>query len=112
MLIQFIIILFSFFAIFRLIDKFKRKEVFIKEFLLWMIVWCSVIGATVWFKKVDIIAGFFGVERGADMAIYISILVLFYLVFKIIVKLDKIDKSMTKIVRGIAINSAIDKEEK
>lgn len=112
MLIQFIIILFSLFAIFRLIDKFRKKEVFVKEFFLWMIVWCSVIGATAWFRKIDVIAGFFGVERGADLAIYVSILVLFYLMFKIIVKLDSVDRSITKIVRNVAINSAAEKDKK
>jgi len=54
------------------------------------------------------------VEKGADLAIYISILFLFYLVFKLIVKFDKQERDMTKLVREIALkkNKNIDFYEK
>jgi small membrane protein len=104
MLIQILIILFSLFALNRIRSKFKNKEISNKEFFLWMVFWLLVIGATIWFKQTDIIASFFGVEKGADLAIYISIITLFYLIFKIIVKLDKIEKDITKLVRGVAID--------
>ena len=105
MLIQFIIILFSAFVIFRLIDKFKKKEVSTKEFCLWLFFWLLVISATIWFRKTDVIAKFFGVEKGADLAVYVSIIVLFYLVFKMVIKFDKMERDITKIVRKIAIDS-------
>ncbi len=108
MLIQFLIILFSLFALTRLRIKFKNKEISSKEFFLWFGFWILVIGATVWFRQTDIIANFFGVEKGADLAVYISIITLFYLIFKIIVKLDKLDRDITKIVRSVAIE---DQEE-
>ena len=54
-------------------------------------------------KETDVIAQFVGVERGADLLVYLSILVLFFTVFKIIVKLEKIDRDITKIVRETAI---------
>lgn len=106
MLIQFIIILFSLFAISRLRSKLKTKEIDIKEFYFWLIVWAVVIIATVWFRKTDIIAKFFGVEKGADLAVYVSILFLFYLFFKLIVKIKKIERDITKIVREIAIKNS------
>jgi small membrane protein len=104
MLIQLLIILFSLFALSRLRVKFKNKEISGKEFFLWTPFWLLVIGATIWFKQTDIIANFFGVEKGADLAVYISIIALFYLIFKIIVKLDKLDKDITQIVRIVAVN--------
>lgn len=111
MLIQFIIILFSAFVIFRLLDKFKRKEVSIKEFYIWLFFWLSVISATIWFRKTDIIAKFFGVEKGADLAVYISIIVLFYLAFKMVIKFDKMERDITKIIRKIAIDKREDKDK-
>ena len=106
MLIQFIIILFSLFAISRLKNKLKVKEIDIKEFYLWLLFWVIIIIATVWFRKTDIIAKFFGVEKGADLAVYISIIVLFYLLFKLIVKIKKIERDITKITREIAIKNS------
>ena len=104
MLIQFLIILFSFFALNRLRIKFKSKDISNKEFLLWLSFWFIVIGATIWFRQTDRIASFFGVEKGADLAVYISIIALFYLIFKIIVKLDRLERDLTKLVRDKAIN--------
>ncbi len=62
-----------------------------------------MIAGTIWFRKTDLIASFFGVEKGADLAIYISILLLFYLMFKVLVKVEELDKNITKIVREIAL---------
>ena len=105
MLIQIIIILFSVFAISRLLKKLKTKEVRNSEFYFWLFFWFLVISATIWFKKTDIVANFFGVEKGADLAIYISVLFLFYLVFKIIIKQERQEKEITKIVREIALRN-------
>ncbi|MEA2065262.1 MAG: DUF2304 domain-containing protein [Patescibacteria group bacterium] len=106
MLIQFIIILFSLFAISRLQSKLKTKEIILKEFYLWLLFWVIIIITTLWFRKTDIIAKFFGVEKGADLAIYISIIFLFYLLFKLIVKIKKIERDITKITREIAIKNS------
>lgn len=103
MLIQILIILFSFFAISRLIKKFRGKDISGKEFYLWLLFWFLVIGATIWFRETDIIASFFGVEKGADLAVYISVITLFYLMFKLIVKIDKMDREITKLVRELAL---------
>lgn len=105
MLIQILIILFSLFALSRLFSKFKNKEVSNKELFLWSCFWFLVIGATIWFRQTDIIANFVGVEKGADLAVYLSIVFLFYLMFKIIVKIDKIEKEITVIVRELAIKN-------
>lgn len=103
MLIQILIILFSLFAISRLIRKFRERGVAGKEFYLWLVFWIMVIGATVWFKETDVVAEFLGVEKGADLAVYISVIALFYIIFKLIVKIDKMDRDITKLVRGLAL---------
>jgi hypothetical protein len=43
------------------------------------------------------------VGRGVDLVIYISVLILFYLIFRTLVRLDKIEKDITKIVREVAL---------
>lgn len=110
MLIQILIILFSLFVISRLFKKYKEKVITGKEFYLWLVFWVMVMGATVWFRETDVIAGFFGVEKGADLAVYVSVIVLFYIIFKLIVKIDKMDRDMTRLVRELAIKE--DKKEK
>ncbi len=80
-----------------------------REFFIWLIFWLLVLTATFWPKLTDKLANFVGVGRGVDLMIYLSIIVLFFAVFKIIIKLKQIDRNITKIVREVALK---DKEKK
>ncbi|MFH1030598.1 MAG: DUF2304 domain-containing protein [bacterium] len=111
MLIKLIIILFVLFVFGRMVKKLKKKEITSKEFLGWGIFWIIVAAAAIWPRTTDMVAYFVGVERGSNLAIYISILVLFYLAFKFMAKADEIDRNITKIVRKIAIDRAEEERE-
>ena len=112
MLIKYIIIIFSAFAVFRATLRLKNKEVTKGEFLIWTFFWLIVIIATMIPKDLDKVAQFVGVERGADLAVYLSIVVIFYLIFRILVKLEKTDRDITTIVRKIALNNNKEDNEK
>ncbi len=106
MLIQLIIVLFIAFVLSRMFKKLKRKELTRREFLWWFIFWIIVAIATINPRLADLVAKYLGVESGSNLAVYISILVLFYLIFRIMVKIDKLDRDITKIVRNVAIDEA------
>ncbi len=103
MIIKAAIILFILFVLWRTFLRYKHKDITVREFFIWLIFWLLVTIATLAPKKTDIIAQWLGVERGADLLVYISIIVLFFVVFKIIVKLEKIDKDITEVVRKTAL---------
>ncbi|MFA6410204.1 MAG: DUF2304 domain-containing protein [Candidatus Buchananbacteria bacterium] len=103
MIIKIVIILFILFILWRTFIRFKKSDITSREFLIWLGFWFLVIGATLVPKKTDIIAQWLGVGRGADLLVYLSIIVLFFIAFKIIVKLEKIDHDITNIVRKQAI---------
>lgn len=99
MLIQIILSILIFLIIFRLVLKFKKTELEITKFLIWVIFWSLTIVA-LWIPGLlTQIANFFGIGRGADLIFYISLLIIFYLIFKIYIKFEKIEKDITKIVR-------------
>ncbi len=54
------------------------------------------------------VANFLGVGRGADLLFFISIAILFLLVFIIYTKLVSFDRKYTKLARVIALRDAID----
>lgn len=110
MLIQLIILLFIAFVISGMFKKIKKEELTKKEFMWWFIFWIIVGIATISPKSADLVAKYLGVERGSNLAVYISILVLFYLIFRIMAKIDKLDRNITKIVREVAINEVEKKE--
>lgn len=104
MIIKVVIILFVLFVLFRTFLRFKQKDITGRELSIWTIFWLLVAGATIAPQQTDIIAQAVGVGRGADLLVYLSIITLFFLVFKVIVKLEKIDKDVTSVVRNTAIN--------
>jgi len=99
MLIQILISIFALFAISRLIIKKIRAEFRFSKFLIWLIFWLAV-GVIVWIPDItQRLADLLGIGRGADLIFYLSILILFYLIFKIYIKIEKIERNITKVVR-------------
>lgn len=103
MIIKLLIITFILFVILRTIGKYRNKDITFRESLIWILFWLIVAGATLMPQRTDVIANFLGVGRGADLLIYLSIIVLFFAVFKIIVRLEKIDRNFTEMVRHLAL---------
>lgn len=106
MIIQTVIIIFILFVVWRTIIRFQRKDITSRELVIWLIFWALVAGATLAPKQTDVIAQFVGVERGADLFVYLSIIVLFFVVFRIIVALERIDRDITTVVREVGIKNA------
>jgi hypothetical protein len=48
----------------------------------------------------------FGVGRGIDVLVYLSIIFLFYYIFRQSEKINKLEKQITKLVREIAKENA------
>ena len=104
MIIKVIIILFSLFVLYRTVSRFRQRDITGRELAAWAVLWFLVIGATLVPQQTDVIAQAVGVERGADLLVYLSLVALFYIAFKTIVKLEKIDRDVTAVVRQGALN--------
>lgn len=83
----------------------KKNNIGINEFLFWLIFWSAAAGAVLFLKQIDNLlseAGFSG--RGIDILFYLAVILLFYLVFKVRLKMEKMEKDLTKISRELAIS--------
>jgi len=107
MLIQIILILFILFAISKVALRYKDKIISLQEFILWTIFWFLVGFVVILPDSTSYVANLVGVGRGVDLVLYVSVLILFYLIFRVLVRVDKIEKDITKIVR----KNALDKEK-
>ncbi|HPA25821.1 MAG TPA: DUF2304 domain-containing protein [bacterium] len=109
MLIQILITLFSLFALSKVLKKFKKQTLKKSEFGLWFVFWI-LTAVLVWLPgSLTKIANFLGIGRGADLIFYASLILIFYLIFRIYLKLEKIEKHITKIVRKNTLDE-IDKK--
>ena len=106
MIIKIVIIVFVLGVLTKTVERFRQREITGRELTLWAIFWLLVAGATLVPKETDVVAQWLGVERGADLLVYLSIIALFFMVFKIVVRLEKLDRDITNVVRHNAIASA------
>lgn len=111
MIIKVLILFFVLFVLWRTFLRYKANDISVREFFVWTVFWFIVVLASFLPKKTDILAQKLGVERGADLLVYLSIMVLFFVVFKLIVKQEKIDRQITELVRKEAIDEKIKSEK-
>ena len=102
-LIQIIGIIISIFAISRVLLQVRRNTMTIESALFWIFIWLAVILAVVFPSTLSHLANLTGVGRGVDVIIYLSIIALFYMVYRSYVKMENMEREITKLVREIAI---------
>ena len=103
---QVLIILFALFAFTRVILRLKKQEIRIGEFVFWSLLWIAVIFVALFPDTVSTAAEYVGLWKGLGPVIYGSIIVLFYLVFRLYVKFDNMEQKMSKVVREVSIKNS------
>lgn len=104
MWIQLVVTMFSIFVVYRLFVNYREKKLPKVAFFFWLVVWVSII---VIFWSPDLasrIALIFGIGRGADLIVYVSIIVIFYLLYRLGITLEKIQKNITVLSRSLALH--------
>lgn len=102
-LIQIIGLIISIFAISRVILQIRKNTMTIESALFWIFIWLAVILLVVFPSTLGHLANITGVGRGVDVIIYLSIIVLFYMVYRNYIKMENMEREITKLVREIAI---------
>lgn len=108
---QAILVLFALFAITRTAKQYRKQKVSAHWFLLWTGLWVLVIGVALYPRTADAVAQIVGVERGADLALYVAVVVLAYLVFRLFVRQEETERSITQLVRRVAIQNPAKPDE-
>ena len=110
MLIQIILSIFVIVALINTWQRFKSKEITSLALLVWILFW-GIVALVVWRPGLSTeLANFLGVGRGADLLFYFSIALLFYLFFRLTVKMEKMERNITKLVREISFKKEEDKK--
>ena len=97
--------------LYNLITKFRHNKLSRFTFVAWLLFWLIAL-VIFWIPEItSYLAAALGIGRGVDLIIYISIVVIFYLIFKIYLYLNKLDSQITKVVRHFAINETKNNHE-
>lgn len=111
MLIQIILTIILLAALVVTWRRMRQGVISWREAALWSVLWVAASVVIVLPETTSIIARMVGIGRGVDLAIYASVTLLFVLVFKIFLSLDKIERNLTDMVRKDALRDIPDHPE-
>lgn len=100
---QLLVVLFAVATIFNIIQMKQKGSLGTRGALFWILFWLSVAGAVMWPNSVQMIARSFGIGRGSDFVLYISVITLFFLVFRLHIKIENMNRDVTRVVREKAL---------
>ena len=103
--IQVIVVIFLVFAFSRVWLRTREGTLGTGMFLFWTVIWIFAILAIINPNLTTEFANKIGVGRGVDAAIYVSLLLLFYLNFRNNVQLENLRHEITKLTREIALKN-------
>ena len=108
MLQQIIALIIISFFLARLFWQKQKKSIRAGEFLFWLVFWVVAALAIIFIQQIDRLVAELGFSgSGIEILFYLAVVILFYLVFRIRLKLAKIEKDITKLVRDKSINKKL-----
>ncbi len=103
-LIQILLILFFLFAALKVIGRFRAGDLSWRGMLAWVLFWILAGIVVLLPNSTFYFAHLVGIGRGADLVVYLALAGLFFMIFRLMVKLEKINKDITKLTRKIALD--------
>jgi len=103
MLIQIILLAVIALIVLRLAVKLRSEELSVKQFCGWLAIWILAAIAVIRPDLTVSLANLVGIGRGSDLVVYSALIFLFYFIFRLLLRLEKIEKNLTKVVREEAL---------
>ena len=104
-LFQIIVLIFAIFAFTRVMMQRKQKNFSLNEYLLWGSIWVGIVVLSFSGPLLQKTAELVGIVSGANLLIYTSITLIFYIVYRLYAKVDQQQQEITSLVTKIAINN-------
>jgi len=100
---QIIFFIFILFAVSRAILRYKDGEIHFGALFFWVFIWVSASLAVFSPEKTTQLARALGIGRGVDVIVYLSLALLFYLVFRLHVLIENLETKISKLIREITL---------
>jgi len=104
MLIQFILVLGFILALWITWKRFRQNIIPLVEALAWSILWLGGAVVSLMPKLTEYLAAIFGVGRGVDLILYAAVAIQFFLIFKLFVSHERLERHLTKLVQEEALH--------
>src|SRR4051794_13395696 len=107
--IQIVLCTFAAFAMSRVVLRFRRGGLALVHLVTWFLFWAAVIVAVLWPATTSAVAAWVRVGRGTDLVMYLSVVALFYLLFRLFGKIEELERQITRVVRAAALKELDDR---
>lgn len=101
-LFSIIVAIFAVFAMSRALFRMRDRELTARDAIFWLLFWVFAFIFSLLPWMMTPVAQFFGIGRGVDLFVYTAIVLIFYLIFRLYVRMDNLNAQMTKIIRATA----------
>ena len=101
--IQIVLLCFAIFAMSRALIRYRRGLTRMLHLEMWLLFWVCVVVVALRPEVTDLLARWLGVGRGVDTAMYLALLMIFFLLFRNFGKVEDLDRQLTKVVRANAL---------
>ncbi len=108
---QIIVPILSILMITKALSHTLRGEKTIRELVSWIVVWGGIALIALFPETTDLLARVTGIKSSINALIFIALGILFFVVFKLILVIEKVEQDITQIVRHHAIESAEEREK-
>lgn len=104
MLQQIIALIIIAFFLARLFWQKKKNKLSANEFIFWLVFWSLAAMAIIFLKWIDRLVADLGFSgSGIEVLFYLGVVILFYFIFRLRIKLERIERDITRIVREISL---------
>jgi len=106
MLQQFLALTIVLYFVIRLFVQKSKDKISFSEFIFWFIFWMFVSSSVVFIKKIDSLAVYFGFSAsGINILSYLALAILFYLFFRIRIRLAEMERNISIINKELTIKN-------
>lgn len=103
LVIQVILILFFLFVIGSVIQRYRVGDLSWRAAAFWILFWIAAGVIVIEPNATFYVAHLVGVGRGADVVVYVALVIIFFILFQFILKLTRLERNLTKVVRELAL---------
>ena len=106
------LIVIAFFLI-KIFWQYKNQAIQKNEFSFWLVFWLLAAIIIIFLKKLDLLVAQLGFSgSGIQVIFYLGVVMLFYLIFRLRLRLAKMDQNISRLVEAIAIDNKYSKNKK
>lgn len=90
-------------ALAKVMYSYHQRRIPMLDFLFWVLVWVGTAAIISFPDATSVLAHLLGIGRGADLIMYASLLLSFYLILRLYLAIARLEHAITLLVRAIAL---------